>query len=87
MPVTLFVTAAAAAQVGEAGTHLGESGLLLVFAVPAVVGGILTRHYCRRAVRCPHCNASLWDCGTGSFKARHMRVRADVCTSCDAQIR
>ncbi|MGH1348008.1 MAG: hypothetical protein ACRBN8_41015 [Nannocystales bacterium] len=87
MPITLLATAVAVAHVGEAGTHLGHYGLLVVFAVPALVGGLLTRRYCRRAVRCPHCDASLWGCGTGSFKARHMRIRANACPCCDAQIR
>ena len=61
---------------------------LIVFIVPLAVAGLMTRFYCRRRVRCPHCDASLWDCGTGNFKPRRMKLRDEVreCPSCQAPI-
>lgn len=89
MPLTLVAAAAGAALVGEAVAPYAQYGVLLLFGVPAIVGGVLTRGYCRKAVTCPHCDASLWDCGTGSFKPRHMKVRtsATACSSCSSRIR
>ena len=54
------------------------------FGGPLVVMALLTRFYCRPAVRCPNCGASLWELGTGNFKARRMRVRDDAlcCPEC-----
>ena len=53
-----------------------------------LVSGLMTVYYCRRAVRCPNCQHSLWNCGTGNFKPRRMRVRHDVtaCPNCHAPI-
>ncbi len=71
------------------GVVFGESmgGAWLVagfFGGPMVVMALLTRFYCRPAVRCPNCGASLWDLGTGNFKPRRMRVRDDAwcCPKC-----
>jgi hypothetical protein len=53
-----------------------------------LVSWLMTKYYCRRAVRCPRCSESLWDCGTGNFKPRRMKVRDDVreCPNCGAPI-
>lgn len=52
------------------------------------VMGLMTRFYCHRAVRCPHCGGSLWSLGTGNFKPRRMRVRVDsrACPQCGARV-
>ena len=62
--------------------------LLAIFGVPLLVSSLLTRFYCRDAVRCPGCGCSLWDCGTGNFKPRRMRVRDAVreCPGCQTPI-
>jgi hypothetical protein len=53
-----------------------------------LVSWLMTRYYCRRVVTCPRCGASLWDCGTGNFKPRRMRIRDRVreCPNCGAPI-
>ena len=68
---------------GEIGSALGFFGGF--FGVEA----LMTRFYCRPAVRCPHCGGSLWYCGTGNFKPRRMALRADAraCRQCGAAIR
>lgn len=65
-----------------------------LYAVAAVVGtGLaisfaLTRLLCTALVKCPHCAHSLWDCGTGNFKPRRMRIRNDAtgCPRCGARL-
>ena len=67
---------------------VGVLALMAFFGVPFGVSMLLTKYYCRRAVVCPCCQASLWDCGTGNFKPRRMRIRADAtaCPHCRAPI-
>ena len=64
------------------------SGPLILSGSLLLTGYLFTLLGCRRMVRCPHCNASLWSCGTGNFKARRMRVREDAleCPGCGAAI-
>ena len=76
----------AAVLLGEAPDE--NVALVLIFGIPLVVCWLLTKFYCRQAVRCPHCGASLWGCGTGNFKPRRMKVRKDVteCPTCHTPI-
>jgi len=64
-------------------------GVIGLFGGALTVERLMTRFYCRRAVRCPNCGGSLWDCGTGNFKPRRMRLRSDAegCRQCGAVIR
>ena len=68
----------------------GMKWILLVafFGAYFVVSWVLTATLCRRMVPCPHCQGSLWECGSGNFKARRMRIRKDVrgCPHCGAVI-
>ena len=59
-----------------------------MFGCPLLAAWLMTRFYCRPAVRCPRCGQSLWDCGTGNFKVRRMRVRENVreCPNCRTPI-
>lgn len=52
------------------------------------VSWMLTKYHCRPAVACPRCGTSLWDCGTGNFKPRRMKVRnnVDECPNCRTPI-
>jgi hypothetical protein len=47
----------------------------------------LTYLICHRMVTCPKCGASLWNCGTGNFKPRRLRLRDDssACPGCHAE--
>ena len=77
-----------------AGELFGESirvspvPLIVIFGGPALVGWLMTVFYCQRTVLCPRCGQSLWNCGTGNFKPRRMKVREDVveCPSCRSPI-
>ena len=72
------------------GLLFGEvGGVIGLFGGALAVERLMTRFYCRHAVRCPHCGASLWQCGTGNFKPRRMRLRRDAhaCRHCGAAIR
>jgi len=60
------------------GPWRAEESIVAFFGGVLVIGALMTKFYCRRAVTCPVCGASLWDCGTGNFKPRRMRLRADV---------
>jgi hypothetical protein len=62
--------------------------LAAFFGLPSVLDLVLRRTFCRNRVRCPFCQASLWTCGTGNFKPRRMKVRADVhaCPQCQTPI-
>jgi hypothetical protein len=66
----------------------GIGPMLVVVGGPMGVAWLVTRFYCRGAVSCPHCGASLWDCGTGNFKPRRMKVRDEVraCPNCRVPI-
>jgi hypothetical protein len=52
------------------------------------IAWLMTQFYCKRKVPCPVCGRSLWECGTGNFKPRHMRVRKSVegCPHCRTAI-
>lgn len=73
------------AAVGRVGA---PTAIAIVFGIPALVAGIVTELHCRRSVTCPNCGASLWCCGTGSFKPRKMKVRpqTQACPGCDVPI-
>lgn len=58
----------------------------IVFGPFLLAAWITGRTYCRRAVRCPHCDAGLWSCGTENFKPRRMKVIGGNCPSCYAAI-
>ena len=60
----------------------------LLFGPPLIVCWILTERYCKPAASCPHCEGSLWACGSGNFKPRRMNVRYDAkaCPHCGAPI-
>lgn len=62
--------------------------LAAFFGLPLLLDTVLSRTFCRNRVRCPFCQASLWTCGTGNFKPRRMKVRADVhaCPNCQTPI-
>jgi hypothetical protein len=58
--------------------------VFLFFSIPMLIGWLVTVCICRRMVKCPYCRHSLWECGTGNFKPRRMKVRDDVqqCPNC-----
>ncbi len=60
----------------------------LYFLSGLLVMALLTRLICHRAVICPWCGSSLWDCGTGNFKPRRLTLKRNVkaCPSCGADI-
>jgi hypothetical protein len=62
--------------------------LVALFGVPLFVGWLTTMLLCRRMVRCPVCSQSLWEVGTGNFKARRVRIKDNVtcCPHCGAEI-
>lgn len=76
------------------GAFLGESldkgvwPLVAVFGGPTIVGWLMTKFYCHPAVICPSCGHGLWECGTGNFKPRRMKIREGVreCPSCHIPI-
>ena len=71
------------------GDSLGHGGMaVLFFGGPLIVCWLITVCYCKPAVTCPHCGNSLWACGTGNFKPRRMKLRADIqgCPNCKAPI-
>lgn len=57
------------------------------FGFPLLISWVLTQVLCKPLVRCPCCDASLWQCGTGNFKPRRMRIRSDAtaCPNCGAK--
>lgn len=66
-----------------------EGGPALVyFALCLGVSWIMTRLICRPMVTCPFCGVSLWECGTGNFKPRRMKIRKGVsaCPHCRVPI-
>jgi|GEM_PF-1335512 hypothetical protein len=81
---TLFLLA----LIGAPGILALPVALLLIFGLPLAVAHILTERYCKPAVACPHCEKSLWACGSGNFKPRRMRIRYDAeeCPHCGARI-
>lgn len=85
--VTMLSSVALLIAAAVFGESLGPGGMAVVFfGGSQFVMVFLTRFYCRRAVRCPHCGNSLWPCGTGNFKPRRMRIRSDAqqCSYCHA---
>lgn len=60
-----------------------------LFGSPLLVSWIFTTLVCKKRVRCPNCGGSLWDCGTGNFKPRRLKIRDDAtaCPHCGAPIR
>src|SRR5262245_49567512 len=58
--------------------------VLLLFGIPCFVDWIVTVYVCRPMVTCPSCGKSLWQCGTGNFKPRRMRIKEGVnqCPHC-----
>ncbi len=72
------------------GDSLSDGGMAAIFfGGPFLVMELLTHFYCKRAVTCPYCGGSLWRCGTGNFKPRHMRIRKDAqgCPRCHAALK
>jgi len=63
-------------------------GAIVFFGTGLLVMLVYTRWIFRKSVPCPICGGSLWDCGTGNFKPRRMRVRNDAlcCPHCHADI-
>src|SRR3954464_8669764 len=57
-----------------------------ILGVPFLVSWLVTIKYCRKAVLCPFCQGSLWSCGSRDFKPRKMRVKADHCPHCQAEV-
>ena len=80
--VTVIVTGALV----TASIIQGAWVLVAFFGPPLVLSAILTELVCKPMVKCPHCSASLWKCGTGNFKPRRMRIRDDAktCPNCHA---
>lgn len=68
---------------------IGFAFAIAFFGVPLVLDFVMVRWYCHDAVVCPNCNHTLWGCGSGNFKPRKMRLRADAleCPSCHTPIR
>jgi hypothetical protein len=92
--VGIFVGGGVSAVVGEVVGDIPEWVTSIVLglcaiAMPVLVAWLMTVAYCRPNVKCPQCEKSLWDCGTGNFKPRRMRVRPDVteCPHCGMPIR
>jgi hypothetical protein len=86
--VALVVLGPLSGATGLEPKDMGElTGVFVVFGVPLLVCWAVTVKYCRRFVSCPHCGGSLWSCGTGSFKARRMRIKKDMhsCPHCRAK--
>jgi len=65
-----------------------KAAVLLFFGSFFGLERAMTYFYCRRKVKCPYCGSSLWDCGTGNFKPRRLRIREDAagCTTCGARL-
>ncbi len=65
----------------------GIAVVILLFGGPLAVSALLTHFYCKRAVVCTYCGNSLWQCGTGNFKPRRMKIRNEVkeCPHCHAE--
>ena len=61
-------------------------GAVVLFGIPGLFCWWMTHAYCRKAVVCPFCGGSLWDCGSGNFKPRRMRVVAGCCPRCETEI-
>lgn len=70
------------------GKGIASSVIVLAtfFGPGLLISWLMTMCYCRSAVICPHCRASLWSCGSGNFKARKVKVVADRCPGCEAWI-
>jgi hypothetical protein len=66
---------------------MGTIFMFAVFLVPMLVCWIVTVKLCRTLVTCPLCQGSLWECGSGDFKPRKMRLRTDIdrCPHCGAK--
>jgi hypothetical protein len=65
------------------------AAILIFFGCPLLVSWIFTTLVCKKRVRCPNCDGSLWECGTGNFKPRRLRIRDDAtaCPHCGIPIR
>jgi hypothetical protein len=63
-------------------------GFVGLFGGPFIVGWVMTKFYCRPKVCCPYCKSSLWNCGNGAFKVRHIRLKdnAKECPNCHVPI-
>lgn len=86
--VSSLPLAAIVMSVISPGPWRAEESIVAFFGGFLVIGALMTKFYCRRAVTCPVCGASPWDCGTGNFKPRRMRLRTDVhaCPNCGTPI-
>lgn len=84
MPVGLLIAMLMPAGLRQSAWTL----MACLFGTPLVVGWLITTTICKRMVRCPTCSESLWACGTGNFKPRRMKVRANAhcCPHCGASI-
>lgn len=62
--------------------------LAFIFGAPLLLSALVTRFYCRPAVRCPGCDASLWNCRKFNFKAFGLQVRPEItaCPNCSLPI-
>ena len=69
--------------------YAGQWAIIIVFVVGELVSWVVTKRMCRAMVTCPDCGQSLWDVGTGNFKARRMRIRDDIqaCPHCGSPIK
>jgi hypothetical protein len=65
-----------------------EWAALIIFLPGGGVCWLVTHLICRPMVVCPFCGESLWECGTGNFKPRRMKIRTGVtgCPNCRVPI-
>ncbi len=86
--IPMMVAAGIVAEAFPDNNGKGIVGGLIFVAGLIFVSWLMTEFYCKRRVTCPICGGSLWKCGTGNFKPRHMRLRGDIseCPTCHARI-
>jgi hypothetical protein len=70
----------------QAGPIPEAFGPIFLFGSCLLLEWGLTHLICHRMVKCPFCGASLWNCGTGNFKPRRLRLKPDAkeCPTCHA---
>jgi hypothetical protein len=87
--VTMLCAVPTMAIAGGLQPWIGEGPAVLIFFGGFLVcSWLMTKYHCKRAVTCPHCGGSLWDCGTDNFKPRRMKIRDGIteCPNCHAPI-